>query len=366
MPQTNKITFNNHNKTNITSSTSAAWTLHATGYPASKMISGHEYFCLAWYNCFSPGTNEGATKLAFITGAGGDLVGSVHQRHNTNDSGQYVGHLGQFTAPDPAAPIGIYRKRMAGGGTERTEYGQFFTIDLSGTGMVESGNWASYTNIATRTVSSGDNLTSHTLGIDSGTCLIAATCRVYDATSSNSLVGLYVDDVLRVSGSRYTQDTSDVQQVLLAGSFNVGSGTTLKLKNIDREGDSITTSYSYVFALNMEAAGGSKTGRFTNWTDNTTSGQWGASTILGKGPSFVFSRGRQIQTGAESGRPASISVKNITQNEWMVLPNRPSGDFSPLYFPNTNYGLNTGQLETSLVVGTGNVQPGDSIGIFTI
>ena len=66
-----------------------------------------------------------------------------------------------------------------------------------------------------------------------------------------------------------------------------------------------------------------------------------------------------IQKVTDPDNSAGVTV-------WYRAGTVSDGDFSPLYFPNTNYGLNTGQLETSLVVGTGNVQPGDSIGIFTI
>ena len=368
MAKTNRVTFQNQNKTGVTTSTSASWVSHGNAIDASLLEADHEYFTLSWYNCFSPGSNEGATKLAF-SGFGGDLPGSVHQRHNTNNSGQYIGHMGTFTCPNPAEPIEIYRQRVAGASPERTEYGQFFCIDLtpewpSLTGLVSGQDFYQSGIDSSRSISDGSDVQDSTVVIRSGAALVAATVKIHDAIPGASLVGLYVEDVLKVSGSRYSPDTSDINQVFLVGAFDVKSGDSVKIKNI--AGHTINTSYSYTFVLNLEAAGSANTGYLANWTDYSSSGTWGSGTLDGKGPNFVFARGRQLDTGAESGRPASISIKNNTKNEWMVLPHRPSGDFNPIYFPNTNYGVDAGQLETAVVVGTGIVGSGNSLEMFTI
>jgi len=50
----------------------------------------------------------------------------------------------------------------------------------------------------------------------------------------------------------------------------------------------------------------------------------------------------------------------------MLFNSRPSGDFSPLYFPATNYGQDTGQKETSVIVGVGTISDTGEIELVTI
>ena len=63
--------------------------------------------------------------------------------------------------------------------------------------------------------------------------------------------------------------------------------------------------------------------------------------------SFVIAMGRQTETGVQSGRMASISLLNNTSGDYLVFKQRPSGNYSPLYYPATTPGADAGQLETS-------------------
>ena len=67
------------------------------------------------------------------------------------------------------------------------------------------------------------------------------------------------------------------------------------------------------------------------------------------------------------GRQASISVKNNTQGVWMNFAERPSGQFSPHYFPSTEVGADVGQYSTAAVVGaTTAIASGDEIQVYTL
>ena len=136
MTISNKLKFINQEKTTQHTTTSSDWTLQGTMLDAGKMSAGNDYVMVAWVNCTSPDVNDGGTKFAFEGGAG-DIVGSVQQRHDTNGSGMYIAHIGQFTAPNPPQNIGVYRKRIYSAGplyVESTDYGQCFAIDLSYSG----------------------------------------------------------------------------------------------------------------------------------------------------------------------------------------------------------------------------------------
>ena len=76
--------------------------------------------------------------------------------------------------------------------------------------------------------------------------------------------------------------------------------------------------------------------------------------------------GRQTATGVESGRMAAISLKNNTSDEYLVFKDRPSGDYSPLYYPATNPGTNVGQRELSVIVGVGTIGEADEIEMTTL
>jgi hypothetical protein len=81
----------------------------------------------------------------------------------------------------------------------------------------------------------------------------------------------------------------------------------------------------------------------------------------------VFAFGRQQELGVGSGRQASVSVKNNTQNVWYNFPDRPSGEFSPHYFPSTEVGSDQGQYATAAVVGVTNaIASGDEIQVYTL
>ena len=361
MPITNKLKFATQERTTQDSTASSTWSNQGTVLSSSHLSANKEYFILNWINCTSPGTNDGATKLAFEGGAG-DLVGSVHQRHDTNSSGMYVGHLGQFTCPDPPESIGVYRKRLFGALTEETDYGQTFIIDLSFSGLsgaITSGtDFSSNIRIDSRTLGAGGEIATHTVN-HAGTNLVAASVKLTDVdASTDALVGLYINGSLITSGSRYSQDSADMKQVILAGAYNISSGEDIELRNLDT--NNISTDYSYIFTLNLDDAPTVEhTGQMLNWTDHNSSGTWGTQTIDGnQDQSFIMAMGRQLETGAESGRQASISLRNNTTNQWMLFGQRPSGNFNPLYFPAVNYGVDQGQLETSVVIGTGSI--GDS------
>ena len=369
MPITNKVQFVNQERTTSSSTKSASYVWQGTMLEAAHLIPTHDYFMLSWANCNSPGANAGSTKWMFEA-TSTDIVGSEYQRHDTNDSGMCVTHLGQFTAPTPTENIGIYRKRIAGGDYETTDYGQFFVIDLSYVG--DSGSLVSGVDFSTsmatsaRTVDPNNNFHEHTV-THSGVNLVFATVKAL-ANPDPVLIGLYINDVLVSSGSRYTKSAFDKKEVVFAGAYNISSGQTVKLKNVDS--DTASTDYSYVAVFNLDTAPSAQaTGQLTSWTDYSISGSWGAKTIDGNNQqSFVVGMGRQLETGvgAESGRPACISLKNNTSNKWMLFNNRPSGEWNPLYFPSVNYGHDTGQRETSIIIGVGEVGDGDEIEMVTI
>tara|TARA_R100000306_G_C4365833_1_gene137595 strand:+ start:128 stop:1234 length:1107 start_codon:yes stop_codon:yes gene_type:complete len=368
MAITNKLKFITQEKTTESTTTEGAFIAQGTILDATKLTAGHDYVMIGWVNCTSPGTNDGATKFAFESDPEQDLVGSLYQRHDTNSSGMYVGHIGQFVCPTPPASIGVYRRRVTGSNDEQTSYGQCFAIDLSYSGV--SGGLASGTdfsssqNLASRTVATNGLLDTHTVNNDNGTNLVLSITKIYDSMDS-VLVGLYINDVLVSSGSRYVTDGADMKSVLFAGAYNLSNGDTVKMKNLDVH--SATTDYTYTFTLNLGAAATQHTGQLTNWNEYPGSGSWGTATIDGNGhESFVVGMGRQTVTGAESGRMAGISLKNNTSNKWLLFNSRPSGEFNPIYFPATNPGATVGQFETAVIVGVGDIGDSDTIEMVTI
>ena len=368
MTITNKVKFANQEKTTQNTTSSSSYVLQGTVLDAGHMIPNNEYFIMSWVNCTSPGSDAGATEWRFENG-GGALVGSENQFHNTNNSGMYVGHIGQFKAPNPTQNIGIYRKKLTGStGPEETDYGQGFIIDLSysgASGQITSGVDFSTLQVTTsRTVAKGGTLHEQTIN-HAGANLVFATVRAYD--SSDTLVlGLYINDVLVSSGSRFTQSASDVKETLFAGAYNIASGQTVKIKNLDD--DNAESDYSYSAVFNLDSAPyAQSTGQLLNWTEYAGSGSWGSKTIDGnQEPSFIVGMGRQLEPGSESGRPAAISLKNNTAGEWLLFKNRPSGEFNPLYFPAVNYSQDTGQRETAVIVGVGTIGDSDEIEMVTL
>ena len=376
MPITNKLQFIYQEKTTRDSTRGTDWTQQGTLLDGSKMTPGHEYVMVGWVNCTSPVGNEGGTKFAFEDG-GGDIVGSVHQRHDTNSSGMYVAHIGQFTAPNPTQSICIYRKMIFDdGGTEETNYGQCFAIDLSysgASGGLESGvDWSSSVDTSARSYSPGQFFHIHSVDNASGTNLVLAIAKSYDTMAPTS-IGLIVnktggmgDNVVVASGSRYSQDPDDMKSIPFAIVQDMPSGTDIKIKNVDPQ--TVNTDYSYIFTLNLDDTPAiNATGRLSSWTDHSTSGTWGTKTIDGNNEeSFVIAMGRQLETGVQSGRMASISLLNNTSGDYLTFKERPSGNYNPLYYPATNPGVNVGQQEISVVVGVGKIGDADEIEVTTL
>jgi|LULM01.1.fsa_nt_gb hypothetical protein len=369
MAITNKLKFIYQEKATEESTTSSDWVLQGTLLDADKMVAGNEYVMLAWVNCKSPGNNSGGTKFAF-QGGGGDLVGSENQRHDTNSSGQYVCHIGQFTAPSPTQSIGVYRKRIYNGGNaETTHYGQCFAIDLSYSGvsggLVSGIDYCSSVDTTLRSTTTNNIIHTHDVKNTGGTTLVLAASKSSDATAPTTL-GLLVDTALVATGARYAADIHDVKSIPFSIVQNMSSGTDIAFKNLDSE--TVNTRYSYVFSLNLDDAPAiNATGRLTNWTDHTSSGSWGTKTIDGNNQeSFVIAMGRQTEAGAESGRMASISLLNNTDGNYLLFKDRPAGNYNTLYYPITNVGVDNGQRETSVIVGVGTIGDSDEIEVTTL
>ena len=345
------------------------WELQREVMPSNKIVAGRSYLIYAWANCFSPGTNDGGTKWAFI--GGNDLQGSNQERFDTNNSGLAICHLGGFTATTPSQPIGIYRRILEDGGhPETTKAGQTFILDITDTSNTTL-PFAEAKDTSNRTVGIGGTLQTLTPAMTGGSkCLLLTTCKVYGGDGTPTKLGLYRDSTLISSGSRYAVDSQDNNQVLMCGVYNFTSGESFSIRNID-ETTSATSTYTYMGIINLGvAAAEAETGTLTPWTDLGGSGEWDpVTTVNDSGPSFVFAFGRQQATGVGNGRQASISVKNNTQNVWMNFPSRPSGEFSPHYFPATEVGSDKGQYATAAVVGVANPVPlssGDEIQVYTL
>jgi hypothetical protein len=367
MPSSKYMTWEFSEQTTTHSTTVGDWELQREVMPASKITAGRVYLIYTWANCFSPGSNDGGTQWAFIGGAA--LPGSVQERYDTNDSGMAICHLGFFTAPDPSLPIGIYRKRIEDGGhPEVTKAGQTFILDVTSVGNSTIPFAHAYTT-TTRIIGEGGYLQSITPIMTGGPqCLVLGTARVYGGDATPTQLGLYRDSTIISSGSRYAVDIQDNNQVMLGGVYNFTSGETFHIRNIDTSSNA-TTNYTYMAVINLGvAAAAAETGELTTWTDHGGSGSWTPiTTVSDSGPSFVFALGRQEELGVGSGRQASVSVKNNTQNVWMSFPSRPSGEFSPHYFPATEVGDDVGQYSTAAVVGVSDaIASGDEIQIYTI
>ena len=370
MPESKYLKWNMLEHTTTHSTTSAGWELQREEVPAEYMTPGNDYFIYAWANCFSPGTNDGGTKWAFI--GGDDLGGSTQERYDTNSSGMAICHVGSVTAPDPMLPIGIYRRRLEDGGEyELTKSSQFFILDITDMGgdtiLFDHAN-----NYSLREIGIGGTLQALTPSISGGAkCLVVGSAKVYGGDATPTKLGLYHDGNLVSSGSRYSVDSQDNNQVVLGGVYNFTPGESFSIRNID-ESTSATTSYTYLMCLNLgESAAESVTGTLTSWTDLGGSGKWTpTSASTDSGPSFVFAFARQQATGVGEGRQASISVRNNTKGVWMNFPSRPSGEFSPHYFPATEVGSDRGQYSTAAVVGIASdvapVSSGDEIQLYTI
>lgn len=365
----NKIKFFNQDKTTQQVTTATDWIIQGNLVDQNRLLASHNYLMVSWVNCTSPGTNRGATKLSFTDG-GGDIPGSDQERHDTNSSGMNMPFIGQFTCPatGPEA-IGIYRKRLYGSEAEETDYGQAFLIDLSYSGasgsMVSGTDFSSLTDLTETTRSTNATVLDHGVTNESGTQLVFATLRAYDSVDT-VLVGLYINDALVASGSRYVQSATDIKSVVFAGAYNMASGDTVRIKNLDA--NALTSDYKYACTINIDNSPATKhTGQLTTWTNHSDSGSWGTTTIDGNDQnSFVVAMGRQTSLGAESGRMAAITLKNNTSDKYLNFESRPSGNFNALYFPATNPGINTGQYETSVIVGVGDIGQSDQIEVQTL
>jgi hypothetical protein len=367
MPTSKHIKWELSEQTTTHSTREGGWELQREVMSSDKLIAGNTYAIYTWANCFSPGTNDGGTKWAFIGGS--NLPGSTQERYDTNSSGLAICHLGTFTAPDPSLPIGIYRRVIEDGGqNELTKAGQTFVLDIT-----DAANDTFPVSVASdtsnRVAGIGASLQSTATAMTGGPqCLVLASARVYGGDGTPTPLGLYHDGSLVSSGSRYAVDLQDNNQVLLGGVYNVTSGDIFSIVNID-EVSSATTSYTCIAAFNLGVgAAAAETGELSTWTDLGSSGSWTpTTTVSDSGPSFVFAFGRQEELGVGSGRQASVSVKNNTQNVWMNFPSRPSGEFSPHYFPSTEVGSSVGQHSTAAVVGvTDGIASGDEIQVYTL
>ena len=366
MAITKKINFINQEKTSSTSTTSTSYTSQGILVDADKMVAGNEYLVITWVNSVSPSTNDGATKFGFSDS--NDLVGSAFVRHDTNDSGTYVGYIGHFTAPTPTQDLQVFRRRLFGSQAETTRYGQGFLIDLSYSGpsggLISGIDFSNTRSTSSASFAEGATIHTHTVYNSGGAQLVLAAVRGYDATNS-AQYGLYIDDVLVSSGSRYVADPADIKSVVFAGAYTISSGDTVKIKSLDA--NSVTVDYKYIFTLNLDSSPETKhTGQLSTWTNYGSSGTWGTATVDGNNDSsFIVAMGRQTVVGAESGRMAAISLKNNTSNEYMLFGNRTT-DFDPLYFPATSVGASSSQYETSVIVGTGVIGESDTIAIHTL
>ena len=369
---TNKIKFINTEKTTQEITSNTSWEEQGTLVNSSSLVAGNDYLLVAWVNCTSVGTNEGATKLNFEGGS--DLVGSAYERHDTNSSGMVVPYIGQFTAPDPTANIVVSRRRLYGSNNELTDYGQAFLIDLSYSGasgsLISGTNYSSTISTASQTLGTNATVITHSVNNDSGTQLIFATSRSYNSTADPSLQGLYINDVLVSSGSRWSQDGGDIKSVVFAIAHDMDEGDTVKIKTLDSH--SITADYKYIFTLNIDDSPATKhTGQLSTWYDGESlggspSGSWGSATIDGNGEeSFVVAMAAATHTGMESGRMAQATLKNLTTDQYLVFISRPSGEYNGLYYPATNYGSTAGEYETSGIVGVGTIGDADAIELQT-
>ena len=242
MPITNKLKFIYQEKTSQESTTSTSYVKQGTLLNSNKLVGGHEYVMVAWVNCTSPGGNAGGTKFAFERG-GGDIVGSESQRHDTNASGQYICHIGQFIAPSPPQNIGIYRKLIVNDGySETTDYGQCFAIDLSYSGLsgrlVSGIDYSSSVDTSTREYTPGQFFHIHDVKNTSGTNLILAVSKSYDVTAPTTLglilnkTGGMGDNVQVASGSRYSTSAFDLKSLPFSIVQDMPSGTDIKIKNV--------------------------------------------------------------------------------------------------------------------------------------
>ena len=68
---TNKIKFINTEKTTREITSNTSWEEQGTLVNSSSLVAGNDYLLVAWVNCTSVGTNEGATKLNFEGGSDG-------------------------------------------------------------------------------------------------------------------------------------------------------------------------------------------------------------------------------------------------------------------------------------------------------
>ena len=85
MEQTKSIKFLSQEKRYISSNIyTTDWSSAGTVLDASHLTAGNRYLLVSWFNCLSPGTQQGATKLSFD--GGDDLTGADYQRHDTNSN----------------------------------------------------------------------------------------------------------------------------------------------------------------------------------------------------------------------------------------------------------------------------------------
>jgi len=376
MALTNKIKFMNQEKTTASAgTTSTDWTDQGVVFNASELVAGHKYLMISWFNCKSPGSQEGGTRLIFDGGSA--IPGSDHQRHDTNNNFMAVQHIGEFTAPDPAVDIVIQRRVLySDSETEQTDLGQVFVIDLDHE-LVDGTDYSSSEDTSTRT--GGANYHIHTVDNTSGTMLILATARVYDQVASeyNTLLGLsknytggFGGDVELARASKFAQDAQDQKEIAFAAVANLNDGSKIKIKNLDES--TTKCDYSYVFTLNIDdTPSETVTGLLPSWThygaDSAGSGTWGTTTVNGNdNDSFVIVMGRQTTASAYSGKMAAVSIRNNTTNEWLLFKDRVEGDFDSGYFPGTDVQTDNGQLESSVIVGVGEIGGADEIEIVSL
>ena len=77
MPTSKYIHWELKEQTTTHGTRATDWELQREVMPAASMKPGAIYMIYTWANCFSPGTQDGATKWAFIGGS--DLPGSTQE-----------------------------------------------------------------------------------------------------------------------------------------------------------------------------------------------------------------------------------------------------------------------------------------------
>ena len=97
-------------------------------------------------------------------------------------------------------------------------------------------------------------------------------------------------------------------------------------------------------------------------------GVWSITTPKG---ASAFSTADIITAGTGTVPPSPMPLTPIgflvqSVSEYLIFKDRPSGDYSPLYYPATNPGANVGQQELSIIVGVGTIGEADEIEMTTL